>query len=647
VYSQPAAAANANGFTVANAVWGTPTAPAQATPGNQNVPLTITLQYNFYNTGQGVSVTLLLPPGFTDTNGNPSTTAYWSSPIPSGTVIVLTFYLDIASDARLGTYDIPMSISWGAVVVANPIQSVAETQSTSVTVPLRGKVLLQFAAGEPTLSPGTVNRVPLIVTNSGSGNASSIDLSLSAASSLLSSASASVLNTPPEITVIGPNSSFTTYVDIFAPQSLAGSSISLSIGGTYDDAYGYTHPIASTVGIYVAATTAAPITITAKSLQLTPGAVNNVTLVVTNVGQLGFAQVQLSVAVPPSVSLLKQFPVTVTDLAAGASTQIEMPIFVSSGVSGTPLTVSATVTYTDSTGTTNSATQSLGFYVPISQSPTLGLSGFSYTPALIFPGTTVAALQVVIFNSGTTPGSNVNVTLIPSSPVYSIGKGSLSQVAGLLPVGESAPFTFTLGITNSTAPLNSTLSLIVSSSGTGPQQFKVPFVEQPKANFKVIAVSSPPIASGDGADQITVTLRNDGAAAAQLSTFTLQPSYVFEPSTQGSFTTTPNAGVGTVPAGGMANLTVIIQVNSNLQSASYPLVFHATWTQLGASQPFGEDIVLKIPVKASVFQVVNGAVLSVPFLLVVVVVIAFLFLRRSRRRASRSPKESHSTPPPS
>jgi len=301
------------------------------------------------------------------------------------------------------------------------------------------------------------------------------------------------------------------------------------------------------------------------------------------------------------------------------------------------------MTYTDTAGTTGSTTQSLGFYVPNAQSPNIGLSGYAYNPALIFPGTVIASLQVVVFNSGTTPGSSLNVTLIPASPVYSIGKGSLSQAAGMLPVGQSAAFTFTLGIQNSTQPLNSTLRLILSASGVAPVQFSIPFVEQPKADFKVISVNSPDLASGDGADQVTVTLRNDGAAAAQLATFVMQPSYVFEPSTQGSFTTGASAGIGTVPAGGTANLTVVIQVNSNLLSASYPLVFHATWTQLGATQPFGQDIVLTLPVKASVFQIANGVITSLPFVAAFVILIAALLAVRRVRRGRRRPREA-STP---
>lgn len=637
------ASSSASGFTVASAIWGTAANPVEAAPGTQNDPLTISLQYNYYNTAQGISVTLNLPTGFTDTNGNPVVTAYYAAQVPSGTVISLTFNLDIGSGAALGTYAFPMTISWGAVVSTYPQQSVSEVQSTYATVSLRGRVQLQFSAGQPTLSPGQVNQIPIVITNSGTGNATNVLLSISATSTLLSSGPVSVLNTPPEIFLIKANSTTKTTVSIYAPQSLAGSSISLAIGGTYSDSYGNTRTISATVGVYVQSTASAPITVVAKSLQLTPGAVNNVTLVVTNVGKEAFTQMQVNVVVPPSVSLLRQFPVTVSGLEAGSSTEVGMPIFVSAALSGSPITIPATVTYTDAAGGTGSTTQNLGFYVPVAQSPSIGLSGYSYNPSLIFPGMTVASLQVVIYNSGTTPGSNLNVTLFPSDPVYSITKGSLSQSVGLIPVGQSIPFTFTIGILNSSEPMNTTLTLHIASAGVAPQQFGIPFVEQPRANFKVVSVSAPQVASGDGADQVTISLRNEGGAAAQLATFTMQPSYVFEPSTSGSFTTPLAAGAGTIAPGASTNLVVVVQVNSNIQSGSYPLIFRATWTQLGSTQPFSQDITLMIPVSLSVFQIVNGAIFSLPFLgAVVVLIVAFVLFRRARSR--RRPTEAQSKP---
>ncbi len=330
-------------------------------------------------------MSLDLPSGFTDTNGNSVSTAYVSGQVPSGAVLPLTYSLNIASYVSLGTYTFPIVISWGAIIQQNPIESVALEQSTYAIVPIRGKVLLQFSSGEPTLSPGTVSSLPIVVTNAGTGNATSVDLTVTTSSALLSSPTVSVLSTPPEIPLIGPNSSVTTHVSVYTPQNLAGSSISLTIAGSYSDAYGNPHAISASVGIYVGSTSTTLLTITAKSLQLTPAAINNVTLVIANVGTQSLAQIQVSVTLPPSVSLLKQFPVTVSGLSPGSSAQVNMPIFVSSSLSGSPITVSATMTYTDTAGNTGSTTQSLGFYVPSAQSPNIGLSGYAYNPASYLP----------------------------------------------------------------------------------------------------------------------------------------------------------------------------------------------------------------------------------------------------------------------
>ncbi len=513
----------ASGFTVVSAVWGTPALPVEAAPGTQNVPLTVTLQYYFFNTAQGISATLNLPPGFTDANGNSATTGYVSGQVPSGTVLPLTFTLDIGPNVPLRSYSFPLTITWGAITNPNPIQSVSLVQTSVVSVDLKGKVELHFTAGQPALAAGTVNAVPITVFNGGTGNATNVLLSITPSSGLVS-----VLSSPPRIDKIPVSSSTVSSVDVYVPQALTGSAFSLSITGTYSDAYGNTRVVLSAVGVYVEA-------------------------------------------------------------------------------------------------------------LPTANSPDITLSGFSYSPTLIFPGMVSASLQVVLSNVGTTPALNVNATLIPSEPVYAITAGSLGESVGMIPVGQSVPFTFTLGIRNSSAPIRATLTLAVESSRAHQVTFTIPFVEQPKASFEVVSVSFPQIAAGDGADQITVTLRNTGQAAAQLATFTMQPSYVFGASTQGSFTTTANTGIGTIAPGATVNLTVVIQVNSNIQSGSYPLVFHSTWAQPGTTQPFGQDIRLILPVHPSFFQVANGIMTSVPFLAaLVILIVALVALRRARKSRRRT-----------
>ncbi len=616
----------------------------------QNVPLVVTLQYyatqylDYTPYAMLTAVTINLPSGFSDTtSGNSSSTAYISGQLISGTVVPITFYLNISSSVPLGEYPFPVTIAWDSVEVSNPYtpaQIIPLQQSSSFSISLKGNVQLQFSVGQSPLTPGALNSVPITVNNTGSGEATDLLLSVSASSSLPGQSGVTVLNSPPEIDEIRGNSSTTFYVNVFAAQSLASSSATLSLAGHTLDPYGTKQSITGSVGVYVASLLPAPLTVSLlSSASLTPASVNNATVVISNTGAQPLYQLQVGVTVPPSVSLLRQLPITIANLNGNSSIQISVPIYVSAVLSGSPVTVPISITYTEASGGTGSTIQNLGFYVPISNlvsSPSIGLSGYSYNPALIFPGTIVATLQVVIFNSGTTPASNLNVTLISSNPVYPITNGSFTQTVGSLPVGQSYPFTFTLGILNSTEPLNSTLGLSVRSSGITPEEFTIPFVEQPKADFQVVSVSAPTIAFGDGADQIVVTLRNIGDAAAQATVFTMQPSYVFEPSTQGSFTTSVAAGGGTIPPGTSTNLTVVIQVNSNMQSGSYPLIFEASWTELGTTLPFSQTISLTIPVKLSAFQIIDGIIFTPLVIGIVLVLIVALIVLRSVRRRIRS-----------
>jgi hypothetical protein len=565
-------------------------------------------------------------------NGNIAPTSYVTGEVPSGTVLPFVFYVDIGSGVSLGSYIFPLSIGWDAVTP--PAEWVPVTQTIDATIALKGNVQLQFSAAEPTISPGTVNDLPITVSNIGSGRASNITLNVSPTSSALAPAAISVLSNPPQIMALPANSSAATTVEVYVPSTAAGSTISLAVTGSFTDAYGNPRPIQGVVGIVVASVASSPIAVSVQSPSLTPGQVNNVTLTIADVSQEAVKQLTVGVSVPPSISVLSHFPQTISGLAAGSSAELKMQLFVSAGLSGSSVTITASVTYTDSFGNPGSLTQSLGFYVPASQGASIALSGYSYTPSLIYPGTTIASLQVAIVNSGTTTASNINATLVPASPVYAISRGSLSRYLGFLPQGQTVSLTYTLGILNSSQPLNSTMNLYLQYAG-GKLDFVIPFAEQPEAVLKVVGVSFSRISAGDGADQIVLTLKNTGAAAAQGVTLTMQPSYTFSPS---SFATSSAAGAGTIAPGASTDLTVVVQVNSNLRAGNYPLVSLATWSQLGSTQPFSQDITLELPVSASSLQVANAVLVSPIFIgvlvILVILVVLFVVVRRERRKRS-------------
>jgi hypothetical protein len=501
-------------------------------------------------------------------------------------------------------------------------------------------VNLNILASQVDLSAGETTTVLITIQNSGSGPAKNLTLSVSPSQLV------SVLNLPPKIPLLSSGTQLTFPLEIFTSSAAAGSPVNLPVSVQYLDPYSLTKVYTQSVGFYATTLGQAQLQFSARNPQLTPGNETEVQVVVSNIGTgtaynltLSFIPAGTSLTAP-SVSVLKAAS-TIPRLAGHSSIIVPVEIFTPVSAAGQSITLSVNGQYTGSSGNSRTTGGQLGLYVAsIYVQASIGLSGYSYEPTLIFPGTTVAALQVVLANVGTTPATNLNVTLVPSRPAYAISSGSLSRSFGLVPAGQSIPITFQLGIQNSSETINSTLTLVVKLSSSNTERFSIPFREQPKAEFVIFGSTVPQIASGDGADQVTITLHNSGKATAQSVVFTLVPSYVFEPSTQGSFTATANSGAGTLGPGESTNLTLVIQVNSNLEPGSYPLVIHVVWTQLGGSQPFGQDITVVLPVRASTFQVLNSVLFSLPFLAVLVILISVLAVRRVRGRARRRSKEA-------
>ena len=84
--------------------------------------------------------------------------------------------------------------------------------------------------------------------------------------------------------------------------------MTLSVTTTYSDAYGNPRTVVASVGVYVSSVAVAPLAVSVQSPSLVPGAVNDANFTISNVGGQNLKQLQVSVSVPPSVSLLSQFP---------------------------------------------------------------------------------------------------------------------------------------------------------------------------------------------------------------------------------------------------------------------------------------------------------------------------------------------------
>ncbi len=295
-----------------------------------------------------------------------------------------------------------------------------------------------------------------------------------------------------------------------------------------------------------------------------------------------------------------------------------------------------------------SYSQTLNVGVPILGQPKIQLAGFSYNPLRVYPGYPYAELTAVLVNTGTATASSVSVELNTSYPVYPIYNGSETQTVGYMPVGTPVTLNFVLGVYNTSSAVNTSLTLIVKYNQGQTQRFSVPFTEYPKATLSVVGVTSPTVRVGDGADYVTLTVKNTGFAPAQFLTFTLLPSDVFQVSVPSSENpllalSAVNVSVGTLMPGQEANITYIIQVNSNINHGVYPLSLVATWRQPGSTQPFIQELTVPIQVHRTLIQSFTHAftdlgsnpLLVFETLLIIVLIIVVILIAARMRGSSK------------
>jgi hypothetical protein len=347
----------------------------------------------------------------------------------------------------VGMY-VPASLSGSSIaitVATTYYDAYGSTQSTSQTIGLYANrasaPILNFEALTSSIAAGQTSTVSLALTNLGSGTASNIHIQIT------SSGQSSVLNQFPIVGNLGPNSSTTAGIGIYAPQSLAGSPLSLTITSSYTDEFGNAGTSAQTLGLYVAnTTTSLPttlISVTPVRSTVRVGTQSTVSFMVENAGPTSLTSPVLSLTVssPLVVTQNSTYAIKGGVLRSGESVAYEA--VVGAGTSSTPgfYSASVAVTYLDSSGALKSAIFSSG----------LVLSG-TVNLAIQSPTVTQANTTVVV------TGSILNEGF--SSAYYASVTGSLAGSKGASPtdyVGEvdpntPIPFSVTISYVPQAAP---------------------------------------------------------------------------------------------------------------------------------------------------------------------------------------------------
>jgi len=236
-------------FSVTGANWGTPGSPISVYPGNQDVPLTITLLFSGPCSSPQTTFYLGLTQGpnvipFLGLNGvqEPQDVSLNIAP---NTLVTETYYLNIDQNALTGlTYYIPLIIDYSNNTANDVITQTTQVNGGPLTapIPLYGPVQLNFAATPTNLTPGQVNNVTITISNTGSAASGPVSTTVTAPSGV------SLFNQLATTTAIDPGSSVQQVLQVFVPASLSGSAFVLTFAAKYLDAYSNSQTATQTVG---------------------------------------------------------------------------------------------------------------------------------------------------------------------------------------------------------------------------------------------------------------------------------------------------------------------------------------------------------------------------------------------------------------
>ena len=140
VVTPPPLSSLQSSFIMESGTWGTSASASAPVPGTNNEPLVVSLQYVGTTSVTSLKGVLTLPSGLTDVNGERTATAYAAALQPNQ-VFSLTFYVDVGSAVKPGSYNYSLALSWttsvgvqltqnGAVSPA-PIAAPATTSTAS------------------------------------------------------------------------------------------------------------------------------------------------------------------------------------------------------------------------------------------------------------------------------------------------------------------------------------------------------------------------------------------------------------------------------------------------------------------------------------------------------------------------------------
>ena len=227
----------------------------EVSPGDQNVPLTVV----FTNVGSqdiiGLKSQLSLPFGFSDARDD-DMLAKADSEVNAltGDIFSMTFYVDIADNAHIGTFPASVKLDYSRLR-----ESGGRTDFFDFDFQLTGRSVINMKAQDQVLTSIKSNHVVMELANDGTVPISGVVLSLNNGVSEIASTSQSITNIENvvvsgslwDIGDVGPGEVRNIELDILVPDTLKSETLRLPMDISYFNAHGEQTSTTRMVDFYV------------------------------------------------------------------------------------------------------------------------------------------------------------------------------------------------------------------------------------------------------------------------------------------------------------------------------------------------------------------------------------------------------------
>jgi len=265
----------------------------------------------------------------------------------------------------------------------------------------------------------------------------------------------------------------------------------------------------------------------------------------------------------------------------------------------------------------------------------LTLNAYTNPPEL-FPGTSIAEIDVSVINSGSGLIENATAKLISSFRELSSNEVNL----GTLPPGIQVPFRFLISIPDNVSPGVYMQTIEVNYNG-GEVNYSFPININAKANIIVSNVFYPTLTPGASQNYLTIELKNIGSQEVKNLKVIFNPSNVFSPHVSSSnplgALTSSTVFAGNLNPGQEENITFVIDVSSGINPGNYPVVLTLIWNQSGSTIPLYKNVEFNVAVSQPLtseilafFTTIN--IYSLIFYIVIIIAITSIVSYRLARR---------------